>query len=130
MTERDDLIFESAETDVFASFEGDLPASPRRSSPWLLARRYLPAVVAFVAVLLIWEGLTRLFGVESFVLSKPSEILASFVETLTMRVARCRSSSPDSLRAPWNAAMTAARWSRSCTQASIIARMRSFGVSA
>jgi NitT/TauT family transport system permease protein len=81
MTERDDLIFESAETDVFASFEGDLPASPRRSSPWLLARRYLPAVVAFVAVLLIWEGLTRLFGVESFVLSKPSEILASFVET-------------------------------------------------
>ncbi|HEX6146861.1 MAG TPA: ABC transporter permease [Acidimicrobiia bacterium] len=46
-----------------------------------LGRRYLPAVLAFLAVVLLWEGLTRLFRVESFILSKPSEILASFVET-------------------------------------------------
>ena len=86
MTERDDLnrdnsIWETADTDVFASFEGDMPASGRRSSPARLVRRYLPAVFAFLAVILVWEGLTRLFGVESFVLSKPSEILNSFSET-------------------------------------------------
>ena len=81
MTERDDQIQETAITDVFASFEGDVPASGRRSSPARLVRRYLPAVFAFLAVLLVWEGLTRLFGVESFVLSKPSEILNSFSET-------------------------------------------------
>jgi NitT/TauT family transport system permease protein len=81
VTERDDLIFETAETDVFAAFEGDVPASVRRSSPRRLIRRYLPAAIAFVTVLLVWEGLTRLFGVESFVLSKPSEILTAFTET-------------------------------------------------
>ena len=81
MTERDDLILETAETDVFAAFEGDVPASVRRLSPRRLIRRYLPAAIAFVAVLLVWEGLTRLFGVESFVLSKPSEILTAFTET-------------------------------------------------
>jgi NitT/TauT family transport system permease protein len=81
MTERDDQIFETADTDIFASFEGDVPATVRRSSPRRLIRRYLPAAIAFVAVLLVWEGLTRLFGVESFVLSKPSEILNAFTET-------------------------------------------------
>ena len=81
MTERDEVIRETSTTDVFAAFEGDLPAAERRSSPRRLVRRYLPAVVAFIAVLLVWEGLTRLLGVESFVLSKPSEILTSFSET-------------------------------------------------
>jgi NitT/TauT family transport system permease protein len=84
VTERDDLIFETAETDVFASFEGDLPAVDRRTSPRRLIRRYLPALIAFLTVLLVWEGLTRLLGVESFVLSKPSEILASFVDTFVV----------------------------------------------
>jgi NitT/TauT family transport system permease protein len=46
-----------------------------------LSARYLPAVLAFIFVVLVWEGLTRVFGVESFILSKPSEILASFIET-------------------------------------------------
>jgi NitT/TauT family transport system permease protein len=89
LTERDDLnrddsIWESAETDVFASFEGDLPAVARRTTLGRLLRRYLPAAIAFLTVLLVWEGLTRLFGVESFVLSKPSEILASFTETFVV----------------------------------------------
>lgn len=83
MTERDDLIRETSETDVFASFEGDLPTTGRRSSPGRLLRRYLPAFIAFLTVILVWEGLTRLLGVESFVLSKPSEILTSFTETFT-----------------------------------------------
>lgn len=46
-----------------------------------LSGRYIPPVLAFFAVILLWEGFTRVFGVESFILSKPSEILVSFVET-------------------------------------------------
>lgn len=56
----------------------DAPSPSSRRRP---GGRYLPAVLAFFAVLLVWEGLTRLLDVESFVLSKPSEILVSFVET-------------------------------------------------
>jgi len=44
-------------------------------------RRYLPAGIAFVAILALWEGLVRVFDVQSFVLARPSEIMASFVET-------------------------------------------------
>ncbi len=80
MTERDDVIEETSATDVFAAFEGDIPTS-RKTSPAALVRSYWPAMVAFLVVLLLWEGLTRLFGVESFVLPKPSEVMASFIET-------------------------------------------------
>jgi NitT/TauT family transport system permease protein len=48
------------------------------------ARHYLPAAVAFVAVLAVWEGLLRLFDVESFVLAKPSEIATAFVENFSV----------------------------------------------
>ncbi len=80
MTERDEVIEETSATDVFAAFEGDIPTS-RKTSPAALVRSYWPAMVAFLVVLLLWEGLTRLFGVESFVLPKPSEVMASFIET-------------------------------------------------
>ena len=81
MTERDEVIEESSVTDVFAAFDGDFPAHARTSSPVQIARRYLPALLAFVAVIAVWEGLTRLLGVETFVLPKPSEVIASFFET-------------------------------------------------
>lgn len=75
MTERDRAIEESA-----AAFEGDLPAvAPRRSLRSQVAQ-YLPAVAAFLIVIALWEVLTRLLGVETFILPKPSEIVASFVE--------------------------------------------------
>ncbi len=80
MTERDEVIEETSATDLFAAFEGDIPTS-RKTSPAALVRSYWPAMVAFLVVLLLWEGLTRLFGVESFVLPKPSEVMASFIET-------------------------------------------------
>ncbi len=80
MTERDEVIEETSATDVFAAFEGDISTS-RKTSPAALVRSYWPAMVAFLVVLLLWEGLTRLFGVESFVLPKPSEVMASFIET-------------------------------------------------
>ncbi len=44
-------------------------------------RGYTPAVVAFVAVIVVWEGATRVFQVEAFVLPAPSVIVTRFVET-------------------------------------------------
>jgi NitT/TauT family transport system permease protein len=82
MTERDDVIRESHETSVIAAFEGGAQAEgTEASSIRRLTRRYTPAVLAFVSVILVWEGLTRIFSVESFILPKPSEIMASFIET-------------------------------------------------
>ncbi len=84
MTERDDIIRESHETSVVTSFEGGAPVRGRRQSaiPYYVSR-HGPAVLAFFAVILVWEGLTRLFSVESFILPKPSEIMTSFVETFS-----------------------------------------------
>ncbi len=82
MTERDEVIQETRETSMVAAFEGDLPVGTRGPSAFRkLGRRYLPAIVAFLAVLATWEAVTRAFDIESFVLSKPSEIFASFVDT-------------------------------------------------
>lgn len=81
MTERDEVIGETSETDVLAAFDGDLPVGSRsRLWPGRL-QQYLPAVVAFIVVILLWEGLTRLLGVETFVLPKPSEVMTSFWAT-------------------------------------------------
>lgn len=42
-------------------------------------REYTPAAVTFVLAVGLWEALTRLLGIESFILPKPSEIIAVFV---------------------------------------------------
>lgn len=41
-------------------------------------KQYLPAIVLFVAVLLLWELLVRLFEIQQFLLPAPSVIWASF----------------------------------------------------
>ena len=82
MTERDEVIAETSETDLIAAFEGDVPFGTR--GPSAIRRfggRYLPALVAAVAVLLLWEGIVTIFAIQSFILAKPSEILRSFFET-------------------------------------------------
>lgn len=43
-------------------------------------RRYLPAVVVFLAVLLSWEGGVRFFEVKGFILPAPSAIWTALVE--------------------------------------------------
>jgi NitT/TauT family transport system permease protein len=84
MTERDDVIQESHQTSVITAFEGGAQVgAPEASSIRRLLHRYTPAVLAFVSVILVWEGLTRIFGVESFILPKPSEIMSSFIETFS-----------------------------------------------
>jgi NitT/TauT family transport system permease protein len=73
--ERDLDLLETHETDPLTAFEGDVPAGT--VTPSALRRRleqYLPAVALFVLVLALWEVLTRVLNVESFLLPKPSEI--------------------------------------------------------
>jgi NitT/TauT family transport system permease protein len=82
MTERDDIIHETHETSVVTAFEGDVPGGAREPSAIRrFSGRYTPAVIAFLTVVIVWEGLTRLFSVQSFILPKPSEIMTSFFET-------------------------------------------------
>ncbi len=77
VADRDPEVLESHETDVLAGFETDIPGEPGRIETWL--RAYGPAAVAFVVVLVLWEGITRALSVESFLLPKPSEIVDRFV---------------------------------------------------
>ena len=42
-------------------------------------RAWIPAVVAFVTVILLWEGAVRVFDIQAFVLPAPSVIVGRFV---------------------------------------------------
>jgi NitT/TauT family transport system permease protein len=66
--------------DVFSAFEGIVPGEERSTSSGRLAAAW-PAVLAFLAVLVVWEGLTRALSVQQFILPKPSEIVRSFFAT-------------------------------------------------
>ena len=80
-TERDLEILESHETDPLTAFEGDLPAGTQTPSALRLRfDRYAPAAVLFVLVLVLWEGLTRLLNVQSFILPKPTEIAEKLID--------------------------------------------------
>lgn len=76
---RDAEILEDHDADVLTAFEGDVPSGTRTPSALEhRVRRSGPAIAAFFVVLVVWEGLTRLFDVESFILPKPTEIMARF----------------------------------------------------
>jgi NitT/TauT family transport system permease protein len=80
--ERDLDILETHDTDVLAAFEGDIPAGTR--APAALSRRLRhagPALLAFVAVIVVWETLTRALDVQSFILPRPSQIIERFFAT-------------------------------------------------
>jgi NitT/TauT family transport system permease protein len=87
--ERDLDIEESHETDPLSVFEGDLDELtdsgglfPLRQGPVAARlRRGAPAVGAFLAVVALWELLTRAFNVEAFVLPRPSVIVERFFST-------------------------------------------------
>lgn len=81
-TERDVSIQETHDSDLLTAFEGDVPAGTR--TPSALRHRLRtagPAIVAFFLVIALWEGLTRLFNVETFVLARPSLIIERFIAT-------------------------------------------------
>lgn len=80
--ERDAEILETHETEFVTAFEGDTPAGTRTPS----ALRYrvgnlVPAGIAFVAVMVLWETAIRVFDVEAFVLPAPSVIVERFIAT-------------------------------------------------
>lgn len=80
--ERDLDILETHDTDVLAAFEGDVPAGTR--TPAALSRRLRhagPAIIAFLAVVVVWEALTRALDVQSFILPRPSQIVERFFAT-------------------------------------------------
>lgn len=78
-TERDLDLLESHDTDVITAFEGDVPVGTRTPSALVLRlRKAGPAVVAFVGVIVVWEVLTTVLNVQSFILPKPSVIVDRF----------------------------------------------------
>ena len=73
---------QSHETDFFTRFEGDVPVGT--TTPSALRHRLrnsLPAALAFVAVIIVWEGAIRIFDVQAFVLPAPSVIVERFFAT-------------------------------------------------
>src|SRR5580692_8688337 len=42
-------------------------------------RVIIPPVVTFIAVILVWAGLKRFFGISDFTLPSPMQVVASFV---------------------------------------------------
>lgn len=68
--------------DFYAAFEDDLPVVEGTAVSFGdRVQEYLPAIVAFVAVIALWEGAIRVFDVQAFVLPAPSVILSRFFET-------------------------------------------------
>lgn len=79
---RQSEIDEGYQPEVVAAFEGDLPAGTRTPSALRHRLRVAgPAIAAFFLVLALWEGGTRLFDVETWVLARPSLILERFIAT-------------------------------------------------
>ena len=71
-----------AETDFAKAFEGDVPVGTK--TPSALRNRvkdWVPATVAFIAVMGVWEAAIRIFEIQAFVLPAPSVIVQRFIET-------------------------------------------------
>jgi NitT/TauT family transport system permease protein len=58
---------------VLDAYRGEAPVLGNRIRAWI------PAVVAFVTVILLWEGAVRVFDIQAFVLPAPSVIVGRFV---------------------------------------------------
>ncbi|HEY6635622.1 MAG TPA: ABC transporter permease [Acidimicrobiia bacterium] len=58
---------------VLDAYRGETPVLGNRIRAWI------PAVVAFVTVILLWEGAVRVFDIQAFVLPAPSVIVGRFV---------------------------------------------------
>ena len=81
-SERDVSIGETHETEVMTAFEGDVPAGTRTPSALRhRIRSLVPASIAFVLVIAVWEAATRLLEVKAFILPSPSVIVERFIST-------------------------------------------------
>lgn len=78
---RDPGLGETHETDPLAAFEAELPSAPPEEAFLSLRwRQYAPALIVFFVVLGLWEAITRLFDVQSFILPKPSLIIERLID--------------------------------------------------
>jgi NitT/TauT family transport system permease protein len=59
-------------------------AQPARFTERL--RRYLPAIILFIAFLIVWEAVVALFNIQKFLLPRPSIIAATFFQQLSIIV--------------------------------------------
>ena len=79
-----DDLFHHHDSDFLSRFEGDVPVGT--VTPSALRRRVRragPALVTFLAVLVVWEGSLAVFDVQAFILPAPSAILGSFIDEFT-----------------------------------------------
>lgn len=72
----------SHDTEYVTAFEGDVPVgTPTPSALRNRVRGLVPAAIAFVLVIAIWEGAIRVFDIQAFVLPAPSVIVGRFFAT-------------------------------------------------
>jgi NitT/TauT family transport system permease protein len=64
------------------------PQDETRVSLFDRVRYYLPTIIIFIAVLVIWETAVRLLGITKFILPAPSAILQSFVSSFSQLLDR------------------------------------------
>lgn len=62
------------------------PAAPRLGFWKVATRRYLPATLIFCSGILLWELIVIIFGIQGFLLPKPSRIASTFVEEFSVVV--------------------------------------------
>lgn len=74
------MTIEPHDRDVLTAFEGDLPGTVTPSALRRRIKRYLPALVLAFLVLVAWEVLVRVLEIQEFILAKPSEIYATFLD--------------------------------------------------
>ena len=80
--ERDREILETRETAVITAFEGDVPVGTRTPSALRhRIRNLIPAGIAFVLVIVVWETAIRVLDVKAFILPAPSVIVDRFIAT-------------------------------------------------
>jgi NitT/TauT family transport system permease protein len=62
------------------------PKDETRVSPFERVRYYLPTILIFIAVLVLWEGLVRVLGIKQFILPAPSAIFDAFVASFSQMI--------------------------------------------
>lgn len=62
------------------------PKTTTQTSPGQRLGYYLPTILIFIAVLLLWEFGVRALGIKQFILPAPSAILSAFTENLSQMI--------------------------------------------
>ncbi len=69
-------------TDVAEAVDTSLEPAPWTTSLSEQVRRYMPALLVFVAAIALWEGAVYVFDIQNFLLPPPSRIASTLAENL------------------------------------------------